>query len=74
MSGADDEDALLLPDEAAKYLRLTKKTLENYRLEEMGPAYVKLGPGKKARVAYLKKDLVAWVLRFRQGGRDGERG
>lgn len=48
---------LLLPDEAAAYLRCAKQTLARRRCEGGGPAYVKLG----GRVLYRRADLDAWI-------------
>lgn len=55
------ERNLLTTAEAADVLRLSPRTLERFRVEGIGPPYVKLGPGKRARVAYRKTDLEAWV-------------
>lgn len=43
--------------EAARYVRLSKPTLERFRLSGDGPAYVKLG----GAVRYRKTDLDAWL-------------
>lgn len=47
--------------EAAHYVRLSPRTLERLRTDGTGPRYRKAGPGKKARVLYLKSDLDAWL-------------
>lgn len=52
----------LTTKEAAHYLRLSARTLERYRVEGTGPAFLKLGPGKRARVFYLRDQLEAWLL------------
>jgi excisionase family DNA binding protein len=43
--------------EAASYLNLSLRTLEDWRRTGTGPAYAKLG----ARVVYRLSDLDAWV-------------
>lgn len=43
--------------EAARYVRLSKPTLERFRISGDGPAYVKLG----GAVRYRKADLDAWL-------------
>lgn len=50
--------------EAAAYLRLKRRTLEDMRVTGNGPRYYKLGPGRMARVAYRQSDLDEWVSRF----------
>ena len=50
-------DNNLLQDEAAHYLRSKPRTLEKWRLEGVGPAYVKVGH----RVVYRRADLERWM-------------
>ena len=50
---------LLTPDEAAEWLRSKERTLERWRSDGVGPAFVRLG----RRVAYRLEDLQAWVER-----------
>ena len=59
-------DDLLNCREAAQALRLSVSTLERMRLDGSGPAFLKLGPGKRARVVYRRADIEAWLagLRF----------
>lgn len=52
---------LLTTQEAADILRLSPRTLERFRVQGIGPKYVKLGPGKRARVAYRRADLASWI-------------
>ncbi|MEM8971403.1 MAG: helix-turn-helix domain-containing protein [Pseudomonadota bacterium] len=47
--------------EAARFTRVSLKTLEGYRLRGGGPTFTKAGPGKKSRVLYKKEHLVAWL-------------
>lgn len=63
LSAADD---LLNCRETAKAVRLSVSTLERMRLDGSGPAFIKLGAGKKrARVVYRRSDIDAWLLRQR---------
>lgn len=56
---------LLTTAEAADYLRLSVPTMERMRLSE-GPAFIKLGRGKRARVVYRREDLDAYVAAHRR--------
>jgi hypothetical protein len=55
---------LLTTLEAATYLRLSPRTLEDMRVTGAGPRYYKLGPGKRSKVVYRKDDLEAWFTQF----------
>src|SRR4051812_31217556 len=48
---------LLTSDEAARELRLAKQPRARWRVEGVGPAFVKLG----GRVAYRRADVEAWI-------------
>jgi len=62
-----NDDHLLTTSEAAKYLRLTPKTLERFRIDAGGPPYLKAGPGLRAKVLYRRSELDAWLQRFAYG-------
>lgn len=47
--------------EAAGLLRLSPRTLERHRVQGTGPRYMKVGPGKRARVLYAVEDLNDWI-------------
>lgn len=51
----------LTSNEAADLLRLSRRTLERWRLEGSGPRYIKLGAGKRSRVVYRESEIVSWV-------------
>lgn len=55
------QDDLKSTRQAAAYIRLKKKTLESWRCQCRGPAYVKIG----ARIFYRTRDLDAFVERNR---------
>lgn len=48
---------ILTTTEAAAYVRLSKPTMERFRLSGYGAPYVKLG----GAVRYRKSDLDAWL-------------
>ncbi|MFJ4672994.1 helix-turn-helix transcriptional regulator [Kitasatospora purpeofusca] len=55
-SGAQ-ADVLLTPREASPIVRVTPKTLANWRSRGIGPAYTKLSEGRGGRVRYRLGDL-----------------
>jgi hypothetical protein len=55
---------LLTTVEAAEYLRLPPRTLEDMRVTGNGPRYFKLGPGKRSKVVYKRDDLDGWLNGF----------
>lgn len=59
MSVATTQSPLLTPDEAAVWLRSKERTLERWRHERTGPAFVRVG----RHVAYHLEDLQSWVER-----------
>lgn len=61
MAQAPEGETYLTTAEAADHLRLKKRTLEEYRVQKKGPAYVKLGETKRSNVLYRRSDLDAWM-------------
>lgn len=59
-----EPQAYLTTPEAAAYLRLSPRTLERFRVEGSGPAFLKAGTGKRSRVLYRQADLQAWLDGF----------
>lgn len=55
------DDELLTCAEAAKALRLSIPTLERMRTTGAGPSFIRLGNGKRSRIAYRRGDLEAWL-------------
>lgn len=51
------EHELILPVEAAEYLGISPRTLERWRHQSMGPAYVRIG----RRVMYIRGLLLDYV-------------
>jgi len=44
-------------DQTAKTIRISPRTLEKWRVQGRGPAYLKLG----ARVVYARRDIEQWL-------------
>jgi hypothetical protein len=61
-----DEQLVVRPAEAARVVRLSTKTLANMRAKGGGPVFVRLGRGKRSRIAYRPSDLEAWILECRR--------
>jgi predicted DNA-binding transcriptional regulator AlpA len=55
---ADRQSTILTEDEAARDLRLSKRTLQRLRLEGGGPRFVQL---TEKRVGYRPADLDDWA-------------
>lgn len=53
----DNDLEVLTPDEAANILNSNTRTMERWRYNGEGPAFVKIG----RRVGYRPKDLRAWL-------------
>lgn len=49
-----DNDPFLTTNEAARFLSLSTKTLEAWRLQRYGPAYVKFGRSVRYRLSSLE--------------------
>ncbi len=60
-----DLDSVLTADEAARFLKLSPRTLEKWRSEGSGPPVVRMG----RRVAYARGDLVRWLAEQEAKGR-----
>jgi predicted DNA-binding transcriptional regulator AlpA len=52
----DDDDPFLTVNEAAEVLRVSRRTLDNYRYRKVGPPYRRHG----GRIVYRLSDLIAW--------------
>jgi hypothetical protein len=52
-----DSTEFLLPEEAARFLRLSDSTLAKMRCTGGGPRFLKLG----RKVVYRRDDLLAWA-------------
>jgi hypothetical protein len=52
---------LLIEREAAAFLRVAPQTLRTWRSEGRGPAYARLGAGKRTSVRYDRRDLESFI-------------
>ena len=59
---ANDPDTLLTTDEAAAYLRVSPRTMEDWRRTGSGPLYIPLA---RNCVRYRFGDLTQWIIRRR---------
>ncbi len=58
-----DENIFLTTDELAKWLKISRRTLERMRVDGTGPRFIKAGSGKGSRVLYRKSDIIEWTGR-----------
>jgi hypothetical protein len=54
---ADGRDPLLTEVAAAKFLNVSTRTLQAWRMKDQGPAYIKVGRA----IRYRSDDLLAYV-------------
>jgi len=66
-SDSNVQKSLIDDKEAAQRLGMKPPTLRSWRCRGVGPAYIKLGRGKRAAVRYDLRDLARFV---EQGRRD----
>lgn len=55
------DELLLTTREAARYLRLSHRTLEGFRVRGGGPIFIKAGSGRRSRVLYHPADINIWL-------------
>lgn len=53
-------DKLMTPKELAERYNMTQESLANWRLAGKGPAWIRLGSGKRPRVMYRMTDVLTW--------------
>ncbi|CFX30122.1 protein of unknown function [Candidatus Filomicrobium marinum] len=56
-----ERKTLLQTAQAAAYLHISPRTLEDYRIKGGGPVFIRLGLGKRSPVLYDLADLNAWL-------------
>lgn len=56
------KEKLITSDEAAKMLGYHPAHMRNMRVQDIGPSYYKIGPGKNARVMYSIDELKRYEL------------
>jgi hypothetical protein len=52
---------LLTPAQVADLLQVTTDTLESWRGKRIGPAWIKLGEGKRSPVRYRRNDVETYL-------------
>jgi hypothetical protein len=72
---AVSNESFLSEIDVAQRLGLSVKALQGWRARRVGPPFLKLGAGPRARVRYRLADLLAWETRQRiePGPRDDRR-
>ena len=60
---------LLTPKELCERWKIADNTLRQWRVKNMGPAYIKLGDGKAAEVRYRLEDIEEFEQRNQYGNR-----
>ena len=53
-------NSLLTSREAAAYLGVAPETLDNWRCQGRGPAFIKTTPSSRGKVLYRSSDITAW--------------
>ena len=61
----DIDSPYLRSEDAARFLRLSPRTLEGFRVEGRGPRFLRFGGPRRGRVLYRQADLEAWSERSR---------
>jgi predicted DNA-binding transcriptional regulator AlpA len=59
---------------AAAMLGLSPGTLANWRVQGKGPAHIKLSPGKRGAVRYMRSDIEAWLANGMRSSTSDTRG
>ena len=61
MSDGRNLPVLLTTEELAAMLRVSARTIEDWRLDRKGPHFIKMGIGKTARILYPLKEVEIWM-------------
>lgn len=65
MSDGDERKAklpvFLEPVELSGMIKVSERTLENWRLQKKGPEYIRLGKGGCAKVLYSLDEVLRWM-------------
>lgn len=54
-------DTLLTPPQVAEILQVTTSTLETWRSKRSGPAWIKLGEGKRSAIRYRQSEIEKYL-------------
>lgn len=55
------DDRVLRTREAAAFLGIAPQTLRRWRLDGYGPAFTRLGRGRRSPAGYRRSDLERWL-------------
>jgi hypothetical protein len=58
----NEPDALLRPEDAARFLGFTTSALEGWRRRGVGPAFLRIS---RRAVRYRRRDLIEWSAEHR---------
>jgi excisionase family DNA binding protein len=61
--GHEDQPELLTVEEAARYLRVSRRTLDRWQAESIGPPSIKLPSGARR---YRRTDLDRWLTEHQE--------
>jgi len=59
---------LLTPKQVADLLQIKTQTLEVWRSKHVGPAWIKLGVGKRSPIRYRLDDIEAYIKPYNATG------
>lgn len=59
------QSELMTGYEVADLLHINHRTLEAWRYLKKGPPYMRIGPGKRSKIVYYRKEVHAWLAKFR---------
>lgn len=58
-------DVFLTPGELAQRWRMSTHTLQNWRVQNFGPPFTKMGEGRSGKVLYRLDDIEAYEAKRR---------
>lgn len=66
----ENKERLLTTEEAGEFLGLSEKTMRTWRMENMGPYFIKINRS----IRYRREDLEAFISSNRKVGGNNEKG
>lgn len=67
------KNQLLTPEEVSQLLKIAVGTLENWRLKNHGPKFIKLGGQHRSPVRYRLQDVEDWMFEDSKKPKDAHR-
>lgn len=69
-SAAQNPNQLLTPQQVSDLLQINVGTLENWRIKNQGPKFLKLGGGPRGHIRYRQQDVEDWMFEdLKTGGK-----